>query len=90
MPAGAVKLAVVAPAATVTDPGVVSAVLLDDSATAVPLVGAACEIVTVQLVLTPEATEVGVQVIPVTVVAGVTITDAVAVLPFSVAVTITA
>ena len=65
--------------------------LLFDTATAVPPVGAACEIVTVQLVLPPDATDVGVQLKPVTVAGGgVTVTDAVAVLPFSVAVTITA
>jgi len=67
VPAVAVKLPVVAPAPTVTDVGTVSAVLLSDTATAVPPVGAACEIVTVQLELPPEAIEVGVQVSPETV-----------------------
>jgi hypothetical protein len=87
----AIKLAVVAPAATVNDAGTVSAVLFDDSDTAVPPVGAACEIVTVHVELPPDATEVGVQVNPVIVVGGgVTVTDAVPVLPFSVAVTVTA
>jgi len=62
-----VKLPVVAPAATVTDAGVVSAVLLSDTVTAVPPVGAADEIVTVQLVLPPDTTDVGVHVSPVTV-----------------------
>jgi len=38
----------VAPAPTVTDVGVLSSALLSDTVTAVPLVGAACEIVTVQ------------------------------------------
>ena len=85
------KLPEVAPADTVTDAGTVRAALLEDSATAMPPVGAACEIVTVQLVLPAEATEVGVQVIPVTVAGGgVTVTDAVFELPFSDAVTITA
>ena len=81
----------VAPAATVTDAGVVSAVLLSDTVTAVPPVGAAAEIVTVQLVLPPDTTEVGVHVSPVTVVAGgVTVTDAVPELPFNDAVIVTA
>jgi len=85
-----VKLPVVAPAATVTDAGVVSAVLLSDTVTAVPPVGAADEIVTVQLVLPPDTTEVGAHVSPVTVGAGgVTVTDAVFEVPFNAAVTVT-
>jgi len=91
VPAVPVKLPVVAPAATVTVAGVVSAVLLSDTVTAVPPVGAAAEIVTVQLVLPPDATDVGVHVTPVTVVAGgVTVTDAVPELPFNEAVIVTA
>jgi hypothetical protein len=62
-----VKLPAVAPAATVTGVGTVSAALLLETATAVPPVGAACEMVTVQLLLPPDTTEVGVQVKPVTV-----------------------
>jgi hypothetical protein len=85
-----VKLPVVAPAATVTEAGGVSAVLLSESVTPVPPVGAACEMVTVQLVLPPDATEVGVQLKPVTVVAGgVTVTEAVFEVPFNDAVTVT-
>ena len=84
------KLPAVAPDITVTEAGVVSAVLLSEVATAVPPVGAAAEIVTVHVELPPEATEVGVQVRPVTVVAGaVTVTDAPAELPFSDAVRVT-
>ena len=87
------KFAVVAPAATVAAAGTVNAVLLSDSVTAVPPVGAACEIVTVQVELLPEVTEAGVHPNAVTVgatVTGVTVTVAVAELPFSVAVTVAA
>ena len=82
---------VAAPAATVTDAGTDSAVLLSDNATANPPVGAALEIITVQLEVPPEATETGVQVSPVTVAGGgVTVTDAVFEVPFSDAVMVTA
>jgi hypothetical protein len=45
----ALKIAAVAPAATVTDPGTVSNALLLDSVTVEPPAGAACASVTVQL-----------------------------------------
>jgi hypothetical protein len=57
----AVKLPTVAPAATIKDAGAVSAALLVEIATAVPPAGAACDMVTVQVVLLPDVTEVGVQ-----------------------------
>jgi hypothetical protein len=50
----AVKLALVAPAATVTDVGVVSAELLSDTLTTAPPLGAAAESVTVQVEPAPD------------------------------------
>ena len=90
VPAVAVKLAVVAPAVTVTDPGTLKAPLFEESPTEAPPVGAADVRVTVQVELPPEATEFGVQDKPETAdaEAGVTVTEVVA-LPFSVAVTVT-
>ena len=58
-PAVTVKLAVEAPAATVTEAGVVNAELLSERATAEPPLGAAADNVTVQVELAPEATLVG-------------------------------
>jgi hypothetical protein len=55
----AVKLPVVAPAATVTDAGTVSAALFEESATAAPPTGAAAESVTVQLEDPPDTTVAG-------------------------------
>ena len=80
---------VVAPAATVTEDGSVSAVLLSERETVVPPEGAACEIVTVQLVVPPELTVAGVHCKPVTVACGATVTAAVAAPPFNDAVTVT-
>ena len=60
VPAVAVKFAVVAPTATVTEAGVVRAVLLRESATTEPPVGAARDRVTVQVELDLETTLVGV------------------------------
>ena len=60
-PAVAVKFAVVAPTDTVTEAGVVRAVLLRESATTEPPVGAARDRVTVQVELDPETTLVGLQ-----------------------------
>ena len=80
----------VEPAATFTEAGTVSTGLLEDSVTAEPLVGAACDNVTVQFVLPPDATVDGVHCRADTVSTGVTDTDAVAGLPFNVAVTVTA
>jgi hypothetical protein len=93
VPAFAVKLAVVAPAAIVTEAGIVSAVLLpSESVTVEPPVGAACDSVTVQVELPPELMVVGAHcnVVTVTVTVGVTVTAAVAELPLSDAVTVTA
>jgi hypothetical protein len=92
-PAVAVKFAVVAPAATVADAGTVSAALLSEIATAVPPAGADCDMVTVQVEVLPESTVVGVHcsaVKLIVVVDGVIVTEAVAELPFRVAVTVTA
>jgi len=55
VPAVAVKLAVVAPAATVTDPGTGKAALLEESATADPPAGAAWDKLTVQVEVFPDA-----------------------------------
>jgi hypothetical protein len=49
VPAVAVNVLEVAPAATVADPGTVSRALLLDKATTAPPAGAACESVTVQV-----------------------------------------
>ena len=62
VPAVAVKVAVVESAGTVTEAGTVkAAVLLVDNVTTVPEAGAAAVNVTVQLVVEPELTVVGVQ-----------------------------
>jgi hypothetical protein len=58
-PAVAVKLAVLAPAATVTEAGTVSTALLLAMDTELPPEGAALLRVTVQLLPLPEATEAG-------------------------------
>jgi hypothetical protein len=81
---------VVEPAATFTEAGTVSTRLLAESVTAEPLVGAACDKVTVQFVPPPDVIVDGVHCRADTVSTGVTDTDAVAELPFSVAVTVTA
>ena len=57
----AVKGAVVEPAATVADPGTLTAALLLASATGAPPAGAAFVRVTVQLEVPPLSTEAGVQ-----------------------------
>ncbi len=89
VPAVAVKFAVVAPAVTATEAGTVSAVLFDASATEEPPVEAARDRVTVQVVVAPDATELGEHDTPETDGAsGVTVT-AVVMLPFSVAVKVT-
>ena len=89
VPAVAVKLAVVLPASTVTEVGTVKAVLLSEIETAIPVV-AALERVTVQVLLAPEANEVGLQTRAVGVIAGaVRATEAVLEVPFKVAVTVT-
>jgi hypothetical protein len=53
-------LAVVAPAATATEPGTVNALLLSDTATDEPPAGAAWDNVTVQVEVPPDVTVVGV------------------------------
>ena len=62
------KLVVVAPAATVTEAGAVSAALFEDSPTEVPPAAAACDNVTVHVEVPADATEAGEHWIPVTVV----------------------
>ena len=90
MPAVTVKLAVVDPAATVTDAGVVNAALLSDVVTLAPPVGAAADSVTVQVEVAPDTTLFGVHASLETVTAtGVTVTAAVVELPFNAAVTVT-
>ena len=89
VPAMALKFAVVAPAATVTEAGTVRAALFEESPTEVPPVSAARFSVTVQLEAEPGATELGEHDRPDTDGGrGVTVTEAVA-LPFNVAVTVT-
>jgi len=85
-----VKLAVVEPAATVTEAGTGSAVLLDETATLEPPVGAACVNVIVQVVLPPEVIVAGVHCSADTVTRGVMVTGEVAEVLFSEAVTVTA
>ena len=70
VPAVAEKLAEVAPAATVTEAGVVSKVLLSETVTEVPPLGAAWFRVTVQVAAAPEFRVAGEQVMPVISMAG--------------------
>jgi hypothetical protein len=65
VPAEAGKLAVLLPAATVTEVGVVKSVLLSERATTAPPVGAALFSVTVQLLTPPDVSVAGLQVNPV-------------------------
>jgi hypothetical protein len=88
VPAVAVKLPVVDPAATVTEAGTVSTALLSETATEVLAVGAA-DNVTLQVEVAPDAIEVGEHCSDETVIAGgVIVTEAVCELPFSEAVTV--
>jgi hypothetical protein len=87
VPAVAEKLAVVAPAAMLTEAGAVSNGLLDESATVRPPVGAGALAVTVQALLASDVNEVGVQTSEVTVTSGARVIEAVFELPFSAAVT---
>ena len=64
------KVAEVAPAATVAEAGTVSKVLLAETVTAAPPVGAAWFRVTVQVAAAPEARVAGEQVRPVSSMAG--------------------
>ena len=88
VPAVAVKLAVVAPDATVTDPGTVSAALFEESPTDEPPAGAVCDNVTVQVEVPPDTTADGEQVKLETVAGAVTATVAVCEVPLIVAVTV--
>jgi hypothetical protein len=54
VPAEAVKVAVVEPAVTLTDPGIVTEAMFDERVTLDPPAGAAWDRVTVQLELPPE------------------------------------
>ena len=80
----------VEPATTVTEAGTVSAVLLSETATLEPPVGAAWDNVTMQGALPPEVTGADVHCSVVTVICGVTVTGEVAEPPFSDTVTVTA
>jgi len=85
----AVKLAVVAPAVTITDAGTVSPALLEESPTEAPPVSAAEDNVTVQVVVAPVVIMFGEHAkVDIVGAGGVTVTEAVAV-PFKVAVTVT-
>jgi hypothetical protein len=88
----AMKLAVVELAATLAEYGIWSDVLSSDIFTNEPPDGAAFDNITLQVVLPPDATVDGVHcsAVTVTVATGVTVTDAVAEVPFNVAVSITA
>jgi hypothetical protein len=83
VPAVAEKVAVVAPAATVTEAGAVSSALLDEMATRTPPAGAAALVVTVQLLLAPEFSDVGAQASVVTMTGGARLREAVCELPFN-------
>jgi len=86
VPAVAVKVALVALAATVTEAGTGSAVALLLSATEAPPDGAACEMVTVQVVAVPEGSVLGLQATDETVAETTRLTVAVAEEPLRVAV----
>ena len=81
VPAVAVKLAEVAPAATVADAGTVRAAALLDSVTVMPPDPAACDSVTVQDDVPPEFRLVGLQATRLTVVGATSEIDAVCELP---------
>ncbi len=83
----ALKLTLALPAATVAEAGTVRAALLSDTETTTPPVGAALDIVTVQVLTPPEANVLGLQASEVTV-GAVRPIEAVWELPFKLAVTI--
>src|ERR1035438_6141527 len=85
VPALAVKLAVLDPAATATDPGTVSAAVLLDSVTVPPLIFVS---VTVQLLVPPLPSVAGVHDTELTVTAVARVIDDACVLPFNVAVSV--
>ncbi len=86
-PAVAVNVALEAPASTVAEAGTLTIVLFDKKATIEPADGAGCDNVTVHVALAPEAMLAGEHVRLDTAVA-VTVSDAVAVVAFSEAVTV--
>ena len=86
VPAVAVNVAVATDGETATEAGTVSSVVLLDTATERPPVGAAALVVMVQVLLAPEFSEVGVQTSAVTVTGGARLRDAVCELPFNAAV----
>src|SRR5512135_2320528 len=88
VPAVALKVAVVAPAATVTDPGTVSSVLFDDSVTAAPPVAAAFDSVTVQVLAALELRLAGAHASVVRFTAATSLMAAVLDAPLKVAVTV--
>ena len=88
VPAVAVKLAVVPPAATITEAGTVSAALFDERTTDAPPARAADVNITVQLAVPPEVTEFGEQDRLETAGSIVTVTEVVTE-PFRVAVSVT-
>ena len=67
VPAVAVKVTLALPAGTVAEAGTVRAALLSDNETAIPPVGAAFDIVTVQVLAAPDANVVGLHASDVTV-----------------------
>jgi hypothetical protein len=87
--ADAVKVAVVAPAATVREAGTGRAALLLDSVTAEPALGATTDRLTVQVEAEPDTTLAGEHCRVETVGSGVTVTEVVAVLLLRAAVTVT-
>ncbi len=87
MPAVAVKLAEVAPDATLIEPGTVNAVTLLESVTVMPPVPAGCDSVTEQADVPPEPRLAGVHVTRLTIVGAASRIDAVCELPLYVAVT---
>ena len=86
-PAAAVNVTIEAPASTVVEAGTVTKALFDDSATIEPLEGAGAEIVTVHVALAPEAMVAGEHVRFDTVAAAI-VSDVVAVVAFSEAVSV--
>jgi hypothetical protein len=87
VPAVAVKAALVTPAAMMSEAGAVSSALLEETVTESPPVGAAALAVTVQMLLAPDDSDVGVQASAVTVTGGARLSEAVLEPPFRVAVT---
>ena len=87
VPAVAAKVAVVAPAATVTEAGAVSSAELEERLTKTLPAGVAALAVTVQVLLPPELSDAGAQASAVTFTGGARLRDAVCELLFNAAVT---